>query len=258
MQDIRLQVCIENTSPIELLDLTSSLVSLNNQYASYVKRNTVDNVSSNAKLYIKEIRNGSTILELVELAVITMLPFAENVNTIVGFAGYCKVVFDYLTGKSGSKPELSISDYRDFSNIVNPVVADRGAVMKIGTVVNGDLNVTFAADNISSNALQNYSKREIEAMRKTEMAGVHMDVLMTWDQASGNIKNNTKNKGVIDAIYPNLALKILFDDERVKREILYGDDNPLVTVYRVDVKVETSQGRPVAYRVIKLHETFEA
>jgi len=258
MQDIRLQICIENTEPIELLDLTSSLISLNNQYVSYVKKNTVDNVSSNAKLYIKEIRNGSTILELVELAVITMIPYAENVNTIVGFARYCKMVFDYLIGGVGSKPELSISDYRDFSNIVNPVVADRGAIMNIGTVVNGDLSVSFMADNIKSNALQNYAKREIETMRATELAGVHLDVLMTWDQASGNIKNNTKNKGVIDGIYPDLALKILFDDERMKKKILHGDENPLITVYRVDVKVETSQGKPVAYRVIKLHETFEA
>ena len=251
-------MCIENTEPIELLDLTSSLVSLNNQYVSYVKRNAVDNVSSNAKLYIKEIRNGSTILELVELAVIAMLPFAENVNTIVGFAGYCKTVIEYLTGKCVSRPELSIADCKDFSNIVNPVIADRGAVMKIGTVINGDLNYTVVINNISSNALQNYSKREIESMRSTELIGTHRDVLMTWDQAIGNIKNNTKNKGVIDGVYPNMALKILFDDEQVKKKILYGDENPLVSVYRVDVKVETSQGKPVAYRVIKHYETFEA
>jgi len=258
MQDIRLRIHIQNTKPIELLDLTSSLVSLNNQYVSYVKRNTADNVSSNAKLYIQEIRGGSTILELVELAVITMLPFAENVNTIVGFAGYCKIVFDYLTGRTVAKPELSIPDCKDFSNIVNPIVTDRGAVMNIGTFINGDVNYTVIADNIKANALQNYSKREIETMRVTELAGVHRDVLMTWDQASGNIKNNTKNKGVIDSIYPNLALKILFDDESIKKKILYGDDNPLVSVYRFDVKVETSQNKPIAYRVINHHETFEA
>ena len=53
-------------------------------------------------------------------------------------------------------------------------------------------------------------------------------------------------------------MKVLFDDEEVKREMLYGEDNPLTSVYVVDVKVETSQDKPVAYCIVKLHEVFEA
>lgn len=83
-------------------------------------------------------------------------------------------------------------------------------------------------------------------------------VLMTWQQASSDIKNNAKNRGVIDSILPGRAMKVLFDDEEVKREMLYGEDNPLTSVYVVDVKVETSQDKPVAYCIVKLHEVFEA
>lgn len=38
MQDIRLHIHIEDTQPMELLDLTSSLVALNNQYVAYLKK----------------------------------------------------------------------------------------------------------------------------------------------------------------------------------------------------------------------------
>ena len=39
--------------------------------------------------------------------------------------------------------------------------------------------------------------------------------------------------------------------------MLYGSENPLITAYIVDVRVETSQDKPVAYRIVKLHEKFE-
>lgn len=84
------------------------------------------------------------------------------------------------------------------------------------------------------------------------------DTLMTWQQASSDIKNNAKNRGVIDSIFPGHAMKVLFDDENIKRMMLYGEDNPLTSVYVVDVKVETSQNKPVAYRIVKFHEMFES
>lgn len=262
IQDIRLHIHIENTEPMELMNLTSSLVSLNNQYVSYVRRHSSQNISSSSKLYIKEIREGSTILELVEVATVLVLPFLENVNTILGFTEYCKQALQYFTGKSKDRPgNITKYDCQDFSNLVNPIISDHGGVINIGTVYNGEITIVLTTDNTEANAIQNAARREIELLTKTEQTDVHKKVLMTWDQASSSINNNSKNKGVIDSIFPNKALKILYlaeDEDAIKKRMLYGDENPLKCVYEVDVMVEVSQNRPIAYRILKLHQIFEA
>lgn len=257
-EDIRLHIHIEDTQPMELLDLTGSLVALNNQYVSYLKKHKGNNIKSEAKLYVKEIRHGSVIVELVDTMFASVLPFMENANTIIGFAEYCKSAIDYFLGKSKERPELTVADCKDFANIVNPITADNGAVINIGTYVNGDIHVILRADSTESNAIQNAANKEINKLSVLEQTDIYRNVLMTWQQASSDIRNNAKNKGFIDSICPGRALKVLFDDEDVKKQMLYGEDNPLTSVYVVDVKVDTSQGKPVAYRIEKLHEVFEA
>ena len=88
MKDIRLIIEINNKQPLELLDLTKSLVALASQFNSYVSKNGDSKENREAKLYVKEIRSGSVILELIELATIGVIPFLENVNTVIGFADY--------------------------------------------------------------------------------------------------------------------------------------------------------------------------
>lgn len=258
MQDIRLHIHIEDTQPMELLDLTGSLVALNNQYVAYLKKHPEQNINSDAKLYVKEIRHGCVIVELIDTLAVAALPFIENANSIIGFVGYCKDAISYFLGKSSDNPGLTISDCRDFGNIVNPIAADNGAVINIGTYINGDINIGLKADSVESNAIQNAVRKEIEKLSAREQTDIHKNVLMTWQQASSDIKNNAKNRGVIDSIFPSHAMKVLFDDEDIKRVMLYGEDNPLTSVYVVDVKVETSQNKPVAYRIVKFHEMFES
>lgn len=81
---------IENKRPIELIDLTKSLISVSNQFSDYVTREGNSKEEREAKLYIKEIKSGSVIIELIEYATIGMIPFIENVNAIVGFADNLK------------------------------------------------------------------------------------------------------------------------------------------------------------------------
>ncbi len=256
-QDIKLLVEIKNTAPIELSDLTSSLAALNSQYSLYVKQHLEQNICNDTRLYVKEVRNGSAIFELVNIVSATVLPFMENANTLIGFVGYIRDVFKFFLNKSDTKPELTTGDCRDLMHLVNPIVADNGAHIKIGTYVNGNATIIVQADNTEANTIQNGLRRENERLSITEQTAVYCKVVMTWSQTNSDMSNNTKNRGVIDAIFKDKSLKVLFDDDDTKREMLYGSENPLTTAYVVDVKVETSQDRPVAYRVMKLHEKFD-
>jgi hypothetical protein len=84
-QDTKLIIKISNRDPIELVDLTKSLFSLASQFSSYVEKNGTSKEECEARLFVKEIKSGSVIIELIELATAGLIPFAENMNTIYEF-----------------------------------------------------------------------------------------------------------------------------------------------------------------------------
>ncbi len=154
-QDIRLIIKIENTKPIELFDLTKSLVSIATQFETYVEKNADSKEGREAKLYVKEIKSGSVIFELIELASICVLPFIENVNTIFGFAEYFKKTINFFLHNEGKKPDLSPTDYRELSTILTPVAKDNGSQFNLSTTINGNVELHINLNSTETNALQN-------------------------------------------------------------------------------------------------------
>lgn len=255
VKDVRLIIHIENKRPIELMDLTKSLVSLASQFNDYVK--TTANVEHReAKLYVKEIKSGSVILDLIEIATVGALPFIENINTIVGFAEYLKTGFQYFLGnKEGKKPEFSTKDCNDFSQIVNPVAKDNGSQININTTINGDVTNVLVMTSLEANAFQNIIKSESKQMLLPEPKGDYEKVVMYFDTTKSNIKADTGNKAIIESIDKKSA-RVIFDTDELKEKILKGEENPLTTGYVVDVKVENVKDKLAAYKVMVLHETF--
>jgi hypothetical protein len=255
IKDIRLVIHIENIKPIELMDLTKSLVSLASQFNDYVK--TTANVEHReAKLYVKEIKSGSVILDLIEIATMGALPFIENINTIVGFAEYLKTGFQYFLGnKEGKNPEFSTKDCTDFSQIVNPIAKDNGSQINISTTINGDVTNVLVMNSLEANAFQNIIKSESKQMMLPELKGNYEKVVMYFDTTKSNIKADTGNKAIIESIDKKSARVIFYTDD-LKEKILKGEENPLTTGYVVDVKVENVKDKPAAYKVMALHESF--
>lgn len=254
-QDIRLVIHIENKKPIELMDLTKSLVALANQFNDFVK--TTSNVPNReAKLYVKQIKTGSVILDLVEIATVGALPFLENINTIVGFADFLKDGYNYFLGRGGdSNPEFSTRDCSDFAQIVNPIAKDNGSQIIINTTVNDHSTNVFVMSSLEANAVQNVIKTTNKLSAIPEPKGEHEKVVMYFDTTKSNVKVEKGNKGIIESIDKKPA-NILFDSPELQWEVLKGEDNPLTTAYVVDVKVDTIKGKICSYKIVKLHETF--
>jgi hypothetical protein len=254
--DVRLVITIENKKPIELLDLTKALVSLANQFNNYVSKNGDSKEAREAKLYVKEIRSGSVILELMELANIGVLPFVENMNTILDFAGYIRKAYNARLGKADEpSPELTHNDLRDLSQIVNPVANDSGSQINISTTVNGNVELHLHIDSNEANAVQNIFQKELKALRAPEESDdTRSKVLLKWYQARNDMKSDTGNKGIIEDI-SSKPLNIIFHDDGLKDAMLHRD-NPFTTVFVVDVKLQHVSGKLAAYKITKLHETF--
>jgi len=255
-KDIRFIIEIKNKHPLELLDLTKSLVSIASQFNSYVVKNGDSKENREAKLYVKEIRSGSVILELVELATIGVLPFIENMNTVVGFAKHIKSAYDFFLGKSDKKPDLDASDYKDLSQIINPIANDNGSQLNMSTTINGNVELHVHLSSIESNAIQNVFQKELKQIKVPEVADdTETNVLLTWYQARNDMKSSGGNKGTIESL-SNKPMNIVFDNDDLKEKILLGE-NPFTTVFVVDVKMQNVNGKLAAYKVVKLHDSFD-
>ena len=77
MSEAKLTICIENKRPIELIDFTEAFESLGNQYYKFLSESQDFRLTSDTKLYIKEVRTGSVITVLSDLTPY-VLPFIEN------------------------------------------------------------------------------------------------------------------------------------------------------------------------------------
>jgi hypothetical protein len=249
--EISLRIEIRNKQPIELIELTKSFIAISNQYTAYASNNASTEIEREARLYIKEIKSGSVILDLMEIASASVIPFLENTNTIIGFADYCKKAINVFLNKDKEMENYTVSDCKDFSAIVNPIAKDNGAQLNMSTNVNGVFNQYVFLDSKDSNALQN-----IIDLKKPEIAGTREKVVLAFYQTRNSTKGKTGNKAIVDDIEKGKPVNVIFANTELKQNILKGENNPNNFGFLVDVKIETVSDKIVAYRILKLHDIF--
>jgi hypothetical protein len=249
-EEIGLSIEIKNTQPIELSDLTESLFGFAEEYKRHIAINDSSALPEEIKLYVKQIRTGSIIADLIAFAPLT-LPFMADANHIIEFCKYLSRAYQYLTGKSRDKPEMEKSDYLNLNRIIEPVAKDSGAQINIGTL-NISAPVTFTLNSLEANAAQNAAKREI-ALLHEPVTGTREKVLLYWYQARNDPKSEAGDRAIIESIYRG-PVKVVFMSENVKAKMLLDSENPFTHAYIVDVSVETVKDRPALYRILNIHE----
>lgn len=256
IQSVVLNIEIKNNEPLELTELTKSLISLSNQYNRHSESNGYSESERNAKLYVKKIETGSVLLDLIEFGSASVLPFIESTNTIVSFAQFLKDSATYFLQSKGDKPELTIQDCKDLSQIVSPIAKDSSSQLNVNVTVNGDMNNFLSLNSNESNALQNILKQEIKEKQELQNGDVIENALMVFSQTKNKISGKGGNKVVIDDALPNKAINLIIPDKKMKRQIIKGSDNPNNFSFQVDVKIKTADGKISAYEILKFHDKF--
>ena len=259
-QDTRLYIHFDYSKPVEINNLTASLNAVGRLYTSFVQECGGSDEFSQAKLYIEKIQEGSIDIYLTELVSASVLPFMENVNTIVDFVSYIKSVFDAFIFGSTEKKELTIPECQNFSDVLSLVAGDNKGQLQINAVAKGDNNqilVGCTVNYMNANAGQNQFKNEIENLKMiSPNSEIYSQQLMTIYQLRGDMCNDSGNKAIVENISKK-KLPVIFKDEELKRLILDSDTNPIKKAFFVDVEVKKIRGKIVAYRVLKLHETID-
>jgi hypothetical protein len=248
MQEAEFTIEIKNTRPIELLDLTASLTALANEYQRHLQRDHAEDVASEVRLYVKEIRAGSVIAALMAASP-TLLQGLSYVNTVVSFSTFLKKSYDFLTGKSEGEPaKLDRKALEHLRQIVEPIAKDNGSQLNIGTLNGNVYYITSAEANQAQNAVDRLLRDESASATK-----YHEKVLLYWHQARNDSRSTTGDKGIIESI-SEMPVKVICMKDHLKSEMILDIENPFKEAYIVDVAVETINGKPVVYKIMALYE----
>lgn len=260
LEETILTVEINNKRPIELVDLTTSFLSLGEEYKRFVGLHPEFSESPDVRLYIKEIRTGSVKADLMALAA-TMIPVVtpllSQTNSLIGFAKHLKTAYDYFLGKAETKPILHNTEYGNLTAIVEPVAKDNGSQINFITqhIDNRTIYQDFKLDSHEANEAQNLIAKE-RLLLKAPETQPHRKKVLYWYQARNDMQSRAGDRGIIESIAPS-PIKIEFEDDAAKDAMLHGLANPFLTGYVVDVAVETIQGKPVLYKVVGYHGKVE-
>ncbi len=253
--EAKLSVLLNNTQPVELLDLTESLLSLGAEYKRFVFRRSDLYAPSDVKLYIKEMRTGSIWTELVSSSVPFVAPLFENRESIIEFGQFLKSVYDYYKGAKTEKPQLDKASYNNLSNFLQPVAKDNGAQLNVSNTVNGQQIVNINITSLEANGIQNLLRRDILQLQEP-VAKLHEKVVLYWYQAKNDLQSSTGDRGVIESLAPQ-PVKVIFSPEELKANMLYNEKNIFKLAYIVDVMVETVENKPVLYKVVNFIGTID-
>lgn len=246
----------ENKKPIELIDFTNALVSVQNEYEQFALSKGVGKVD--AKLYVEKVKEGSIIVDLAAHTCEALLPMMADVVTITEFAKVIKTVFEYFLGV-GERPEyLTKSMCQIASDIVNSTAKDSQATLIIqlrqGATINGNVNMCIATEQAT--ATQNQSRVEQENIENRKQEYEEEEFKSVLLQITQLNSNKSADRGKVEKIDRRKEYKLLFIDVD-KSLFTEGENNPLNRLYFVDIRAHRIGGKIKAYEVLRVHEAFE-
>ena len=260
LKDTAIRVHLKHTQPVEVNAFVSSVTSISNLFSTYMKENADCKDEVKAKLYVEKIKEGSIDMWLVAPALAGIIAFADNVNKICDFIEHINGFIAHFAKGLAPEKKYTMSELKDMKNLLTPTATDRGGQIKIDAINIKTNKVVVQGTPVgfdNSNSIQNQIDREVETRKNTEVSdGIYRKVLMQIYQLRNTADSNVGNKAIIDGIYAGKKLPVVFETEELKTRILYSEVNPTRTGFVVDAEVMTIEGKPKAYKIIGLSDSF--
>jgi hypothetical protein len=102
---------VQNSKPVDLFDLTSALSAFGEAYQDHLIQSGVDLDKDHLRLYVKEIRAGSIITDLISLA--PQVSFIiDHIDVAVGFVTHLNEVMHFLPSSAGHDEKGCAGSYK--------------------------------------------------------------------------------------------------------------------------------------------------
>ncbi|MBU2532761.1 MAG: hypothetical protein KKB37_08470 [Alphaproteobacteria bacterium] len=258
-----IELRIATSQPIELLHLINALTGIANQFDAYVKREHPE-LDGATTLYVREIRNGSTIIDLVPM----IAPLISDMNTVLIIDGFIRrfatVIDGYASGQRDD--DLKRPAIVDFNNTVRAIATDPDAIVQISSAEYHRTKTTERAvyefDTSKARAAQQLLERhrielDLPAHELFE------NVLMRFFQSNlrdGEPGKRTGERVIIEQVHPkDLAVTYETDlvQERIKHETTQGERNIYKIGFLVDCYLQKTNGKPALYRITNIRQVFD-
>ncbi|KEO90771.1 hypothetical protein EH31_06960 [Erythrobacter longus] len=185
-----------------------------------------------------------------------------NANELISFVKNIKSGIGFLKRPSGRLPDASKSELGDFLRTVQPVAHDSNGTLSLAVYENDDCRVAFQFDTREARDVEANILAQTAEMNQTEDAD-HKRVLMVFTRTNVSHAQTGKRSGELVEIETlnSRPLPIVYAsrlaEERIRHEIADGDDNVYKKAFDVDVNVEMRAGKPIAYRLVAVHDVID-
>lgn len=257
----KLEIRFENDKPVSLDDMTTALFSVGQQYARFVEAATSAGHAPSTDLYVKEVRTGSLVFDVVAHTM-PIIPLVWEGGSLSEWVTVAKETWDWFLNRRNTPPiDVSKQDLQQWNSIIEPVAKDNSSQLIFNVSENGSVTNNFTIS--ASEALEAQAAIRVHLKNAESPENhVHMRKVMTWYQTRFDRQSDTGDKVIIEAISKK-ATKVIFENQAMKAEILRGDgrfDKPWNELaYVVDVRVQTVKGIPRLYEVVNYYaeHTFD-
>jgi len=259
---IELQICLEK--PPELIALVRALGSVAHQFEHFLRREHPD-LSGEVRLFVKEIRQGSTIVELIPQLVLPLIASMDAVLIIDNFVTrFGSAIRGYIDGIR--RTDVSRSDIGDFIGTVGLIANDTKGRAIISSAIYNETKTTKRVEFEFSTPEAQKAVESLEAHKhELELSAyeVFKNVLMVfWQSNRRNPKpgKQTGEKAIIERINKR-PMSIIYESdlarERIKYETMEDEKNLYKKGFYVDCLVERYNGKPVAYRITAVNDIID-
>ena len=269
--EVRIFLRIKTRNPIELGDFVSEFTSVASQYEKFIRERHPE-FGLDARIYVKQIKRGSIVAELLPFLPLLMFgntdPFStiEQVNAVTEFVRtYGGKLKTYFT-KGKEVEDATRSDLKDFMGALTAIANDPDGTASVEAAVfeDGRKKIKEAVKFRSRDAIRGieHIEEHRKKLEKRDSADFRR-VLMVFQQANVRDTPVGKRTGewvtIEDIADYELPLIYASDlaEQRIKHEIRDADENLFKKGFIVDVNVQTKAGRPVGYRVTNLHQVID-
>ncbi len=265
MSDPRVIIHFDIESPVELKTLSRSFEGLARQYHKNIRIHGGDFIEDETKLYLTKIESNCILAELAASTahLIPGLQAMDYANIFLEFVKRTDSFVRHFQGKKELKTLPNKEETEDIIKLLEPVTETGNGALKIEAISfqeNGEPETIIKAEYLPkevagahSGALAHLENLMLE--ENTE----HKMVLMWLPQLSvtkSKDSGQTPDRGIIEEISKK-EMKVYWLSDLDAKRVKTQDSSPLKKSYIVDVNVLTKKEKPIAYRIVRLHDIIE-
>jgi hypothetical protein len=246
---------LKNSKPVDLLDLTDALGAFGDAYKDYVIFSaSIEHVPDNVRLFVREVRSGSIIADLISLAHQASF-VVDHKEAIANFASHLNDILQWLLVPGAiAEGAPTKKEATQAVSIMEPVAKDGASQLNITVARDMHVHQHYHYNSQQANAIQNNAHRFLGPALPTNL--LYQDQNLSLYQVRGDPSAKVGDKGIIEEISPHPA-KIVFASEDVKRQIIEQPANPFKKLFLVDVQAKAAEGKVRLYQIFAVKDVLD-